>query len=97
MTRIQLDSGGLAQAGGGVADISQQLSVQIGSMREVLGQLQSGWRSSTAAPAFARTMNQYLTEAQTLQRALTSHGESLLSSANVVGRTEDSIAIGGGR
>lgn len=97
MGLLRIDGGRVAQTGAGVTEVSGQLGREIGSMHQLLAQLQSGWRSTTAAPAFARTMNQYLAEAQTLQQALVSHGESLVRSAGVVGRTEDTLTIGGGR
>jgi WXG100 family type VII secretion target len=99
MDGIAISTERMATAGNGVTDVGTLLARELGTMENLLGQIRSGWRSDSAAPAFAATMHEYLEQATQLKAALVSHGATLLSTAGRFAEAENRLADGmrGGR
>lgn len=92
MDGIAISTERIATAGAGVTDVGTLLTREIGAMEQLLGEIGSGWRSDSAAPAFAATMHTYLEQATQLKDALLSHGATLVSTAGKFAEEETHLA-----
>ncbi len=92
MDGIAINTERIATAGKGVTDVGTLLTKEISTMNQLLGDIRTGWRSDTAAPAFAATMHNYLDQATQLKNALLSHGASLVSTAQKFAEAESQLA-----
>lgn len=92
MTTLQLTTERVAGAASAVTDTGTALAREIGAMRDLLGQIRSGWQSSEAAPRFAAAMENHLLDATRLKDALLSQGAALSDVAGRFAATESALA-----
>lgn len=92
MDGINITSERIGAAGTGVSDVGTQLTKEIATMGDLLGEIRSGWQSDQAAPQFAASMQNYLDQAGTLKDALLSHGTTLISTGHRFAEAETSLA-----
>ena len=92
MSGLTIDTQRIANAGVGVADVGGSLAGEIATMRDLLGQIRSGWQSSEAAPRFAAAMEGHLADATALKDALLGHGSALSTAAQRFSEAEHVLA-----
>lgn len=92
MDGFTIESDRIATAASGVEQVGERLQAEINTMEGLLGDITSGWQSTSAAPRFATAMQGYLDEARALSTALLSHGAGLAATGRVFDQAEEAVS-----